>query len=59
MRILCGMASCPLSVPLIREVQPPDPDQDAADEDSNDGDIAQQLMSTLEVPVHSRQDSYR
>jgi hypothetical protein len=57
-RVLCGMASCPQSVPVIREIQPPDPDQEA-DEDSNNADGAQQLMSTLGLPARSRQDSYR
>ena len=60
-RILRGMASCPQSVPVIREVPPPDldsgPDQEA-EEDVNDGDDNQQ-MCTLDVPSRSRHDSYR
>lgn len=57
LRILCGMASCPRSVPVIREVPPPDPGEEA-DEDTNDGDSLQQLTCTLGVPpTRGRQDT--
>jgi hypothetical protein len=52
------MASFPLFVPVIQEVQPPDAYQDG-EEDSKDGDDAQQLMCTLGVPARCRHDSYR
>jgi hypothetical protein len=56
--MLYGMASFPLFVPVIQEVPPPDAYEDA-EEDSRDGDDAQHLVCTLDLPARCRHDSYR